>query len=146
LVRLATSAHLAPARGTGRREMCGAILEGYRDGLAKPRPTLLDEQETWMRPLVACTDKDRKRFWAKIDALKAATPAADAAAGLKSVLPPGAAVLRYAASVKGSGSLGRPRYVAVASWCGGRVVREAKALIPSAWDWAHGTTAHRSRF
>ena len=33
--------------------------------------------------------------------------------------------------------LGRPRFVAVARWNSGRVVREAKALVPSAWDWAH---------
>jgi len=39
--------------------------------------------------------------------------------------------------VAGGGSLGRPRYVAIADWCGGRVVREAKALVPSGWDWAH---------
>src|SRR5262249_46034135 len=26
-----------------------------------------------------------------------------------------------------------------------RVVREAKALVPSAWDWVHGNTAARSR-
>ena len=38
---------------------------------------------------------------------------------------------------KGGGGLGRPRYVAIAKWRGGRIVREAKALVPSAWDWAH---------
>ena len=31
---------------------------------------------------------------------------------------------------KGGGSLGRPRYVAVAYWRGGQVLREAKALVP----------------
>jgi hypothetical protein len=34
--------------------------------------------------------------------------------------------------------LGRPRYVAVAYWRGGQVLREAKALAPSAWTWANG--------
>ena len=42
---------------------------------------------------------------------------------------------------KGGGSLGRPRYLAVAYWRGGQVLREAKALVPSAWTWAHGSKA-----
>ena len=33
----------------------------------------------------------------------------------------------------GTGSLGRPRWVALAEWKGGPVVREAKAAVPSAW-------------
>jgi hypothetical protein len=32
---------------------------------------------------------------------------------------------------------GRPRFVAVAKWRGGSIVREAKALVPAAWNWAH---------
>ena len=51
----------------GRRPLstsraCEAILTGYGNGLHAPRPTLLDEQATWMRPLVACSDSDRLRF------------------------------------------------------------------------------------
>ena len=37
----------------------------------------------------------------------------------------------------GLGSLGRPRYVALAEWHGGNIAREAKALLPSACLWAH---------
>jgi hypothetical protein len=38
----------------------------------------------------------------------------------------------------GLGSLGRQRFTAVASdWQGGIIVREAKALVPSAWLWAN---------
>ena len=48
-------------------------------------------------------------------------------------------------SQKGVGSLGRPRYVAIAKWRGGRIVREAKALVPSAWDWAHRQSKPASR-
>jgi hypothetical protein len=36
--------------------------------------------------------------------------------------------------VKGGGSLGRARYVAIAEWRGGHILREAKAIVPSAWD------------
>jgi hypothetical protein len=54
--------------------------------------------------------------------------------------------VRFASRVKGGGSLGRPRYVAIAKWRGGRIVREAKALVPSAWDWAHGALHSQPRF
>jgi hypothetical protein len=40
--------------------------------------------------------------------------------------------------VAGMGSLGRQRFVALAEFNGGPMCREAKALAPSAWDWARG--------
>jgi hypothetical protein len=45
--------------------------------------------------------------------------------------------IRYetAHRVAGLGSLGRQRYVALSVWRGGRVAREAKALVPSACFW-----------
>src|SRR5262249_19341435 len=46
---------------------------------------------------------------------------------------------RFGTRTRGGGSLGRPRYVAIANWRGGRIAREAKALVPSAWYWAHRT-------
>ena len=45
--------------------------------------------------------------------------------------------------VSGLGSLGRPRFLALADWQGGKIAREAKALGPSACAWAgesHGLT------
>jgi hypothetical protein len=48
---------------------------------------------------------------------------------------------------KGGGSLGRPRYIAVGYWRGGQVLREAKALVPSAWTWANGSgLSEKSKF
>jgi hypothetical protein len=146
LVRLAASARLAPDLMIANRDLATRILRGYRDGLTAPRPTLLDEHETWMRPLVACTDKDRERFWKEVDALPSARPPRPVMSGLEQSLPAGATVLRFCTRVKGSGSLGRPRFVVIAACGGGRVVREAKALVPSAWDWAYGKTPKRSRF
>jgi len=137
---------LAPARMIGAREAADAILRGYRRGLAKPRPTLLDEHETWMRPFTACTDKDRRAFWSVIDALTEADPPEAVQSGLQQSLPAGAVIQRFASWVRGGGSLGRPRFLAIAAWHGGRVVREAKALVPSAWDWAHGEAGTHSRF
>jgi hypothetical protein len=65
---------------------------------------------------------------------------------LKRSLPSGAAHPRFAARRKGAGGLGRPRYVVSAEWRGGRILREARALVPSAWDWVHGAGDARSRF
>jgi hypothetical protein len=39
----------------------------------------------------------------------------------------------------GAGSLGRPRWVGTAEWRGGPVLREAKALVTSAWVRARGS-------
>ena len=130
----------------GSREVAAAILDGYANGLAAPRPTLLDEQETWMRPYVGCSDKERRHFWKEVDSYPQADPPKKVAEGLERSLPKGASILRFAAPSKGGGSLGRPRYVAIAAWRGGHIVREAKALVPSAWDWAHAKGSSKSRF
>jgi hypothetical protein len=146
LVRLAASIRLAPGIEIKNRDAAAAILEGYQAGLTAPRPTLLDEQETWMRPYVACTDLDRHKFWKETAGYPNAVPPPAVAENLKQNLPESAEVERFASRVKGGGSLGRPRFVAIAKWRGGRVVREAKGLVPSAWDWAHNAPAPRSRF
>jgi hypothetical protein len=140
LVRLAASAHLAPGLAMGVDEIAAAVLKGYRRGLEKPRPTLLDEHETWMRPYAACSDADRLEFWREIDALPTADPPRIVTRGLQRSLPTGARIVRFATRVRGNGGLGRPRFIADAVWCGGRVVREAKALVPSAWSWAHSAS------
>jgi hypothetical protein len=141
LVRLAASARLAPGMAIDNKEAAAAIIEGYGNGLADPRPTLLDEQETWLRPYVACSDEDRRVFWEEVDEYPSAVPPEEVATGLATSLPQNAEIIRFCSRVKGSGGLGRPRYVAIAVWRGGRIVREAKALVPSAWTWAHGASA-----
>ncbi|WP_314958022.1 DUF2252 family protein [Bradyrhizobium cosmicum] len=139
LVRLATSARLAPKARSANRVTAATIIEGYREGLAKPGPSLLDEAESWMRPYVACSDEERRNFWHEVKDYPDAEPPSDVAAALRKNLPKGAELERFTSRRKGGGSLGRPRYVAIATWDGGQIVREAKALVPSAWDWAHGT-------
>jgi hypothetical protein len=146
LVRLATSARLAPGLKLDNGRIASAILRGYRAGLKKHRPTLLDDQETWMRPYVACTDQDREDFWTEMDELPVARPPAVVKAGLKKSLSAKAKIEKFAARSKGGGGLGRPRYVAIAKWRGGRIVHEAKAAVPSVWDWVHGGRPARSRF
>jgi len=43
----------------------------------------------------------------------------------------------------GEGSLGRPRFVALVDYKGGRIAREAKVALPSAWGWANGNPDNR---
>jgi uncharacterized protein DUF2252 len=142
LVRLATSLRLAATdqRKTTHRIAAMAIAEGYSRGLAKPRPTLLDERDRWMRRYTACSVSERRAFWQKVakypELKKPILPQVQQ--DLASRLPDGAENIIYRARRAGGGSLGRPRYVAVADWRGGKVVREAKALVSSAWDWARG--------
>jgi len=67
LVRLATSALLAkPDREMPAREVCGAILAGYRQGLEEPQAIVLDRDWAWLRQLVVVSDKARAKFWKKI--------------------------------------------------------------------------------
>jgi hypothetical protein len=119
----------------------------YRRGLDHPRSILLDEQETWMRPFVTLSNKSRAGFWKEVETYPtvAAIPKS-AERRLRQSLPAGSSIQRFATRRKGGGSLGRARYVAIASWRGGHLVREAKALVPSAWDWAHGAADVPSRF
>jgi len=147
VVRLATSAVLS-RRGQrrGLKRICAAVLEGYRDGLAKPRPFALDEKHVWLRTLFVVSDDERARFWKKMNKLDADedVPARYRTA-IEHQLPGGDATIEKFARRHGAGtgSLGRPRWVAVAKWRGGRLVREAKAIVPSAWTLSHGGGSRR---
>ncbi|WP_316175451.1 DUF2252 family protein [Bradyrhizobium sp. SZCCHNRI1073] len=134
LVRLTTSIELAPDMAIDSRDAADAILQGYRDGLKHPRPALLDEHEIWIRPYVKCSDDCRRAFWEEINGLAAADAIPSAVRKLLTAsLPEQAKNAAFFHRFAGGGSRGRPRYVVVATWRGGRVVREAKALVPSAW-------------
>jgi uncharacterized protein (DUF2252 family) len=62
--------------------------------------------------------------------------------GVSSEVSPGLfSRVRFLRRRAGLGSLGRPRVVGLASWDGGFVAREAKALVTSAWTWAAGGRA-----
>ncbi|ESX49030.1 DUF2252 domain-containing protein [Mesorhizobium sp. C416B] len=138
LVRLATSVQLAPGIGLSGHDTSDAITTGYRSGLRGPRPTLVDERAVWMRRFVMCTDSDCTKFWEEVQSYPTVEPPADARRILQSSLPATALLQRFASRRKGGGGLGKARFVAIANWQGGQVIREAKASVPSAWYWAHG--------
>jgi hypothetical protein len=146
LVRLAASAGLAPKMKIAGRDAATAILDGYRGGLKQPAPALLDEQKIWIRNYVKCSDDCRHKFWKDVGRLKTATPPPSIRKQLVARLPDQTGEKAFFRRQAGGGSLGRPRFVVVATWRGGRVVREAKALVASAWDWSHGKTPRRHKF
>jgi hypothetical protein len=57
---------------------------------------------------------------------------------LKQAIPERGVAFRVAHRRAGLGSLGRERFTAIADWRGGKIAREAKALLPSACAWAGG--------
>jgi hypothetical protein len=141
LVRLAASAHVAIAAGLltlRRRDSCDAVFAGYEEGLGRGgRPFVLEEENGWLRRVATSELRQPVGFWRTLDALPAARGAdAAAVAALRRALPSPAVDVTIRRRVAGMGSLGRPRFVALATWHGGKVAREAKAVAPSAWLWA----------
>jgi len=148
LVRLATSAALArKRRDLAVEEISAAILDGYAAGLEEPNPFAIDEEHAWLRALVVVSEEERSRFWEKLDKLKAPKepPPEPYRDVLKAAMPEPEIAIVFHPRTAGAGSLGRPRWVGFGEWRGGRVVREAKALVPSAWVRATGRDSARLR-
>ncbi|MDB5583471.1 MAG: hypothetical protein JWR80_8647 [Bradyrhizobium sp.] len=146
LVRLAASIRLAPKLRVGNSATAEALLKGYRAGLDQPQPALLYEGETWLRPYAERSDDKPEKFWKEVADYPKAKPPAKIAKQLIASLPKDIDGVRLCSRVAGGGSLGRPRYVAVAFWRGGQILREAKALVPSAWTYVHGGKSRASHF
>jgi uncharacterized protein DUF2252 len=148
LVRLAVSAKLAinaEHLAIKPRDACDAILTGYTDGLKSGgQPFVLSEHHQWLRDIATNALRDPVGFWQKMEALppvKGAVPQSVRVA-LDHLMPDPGLSYSLRRRVAGVGSLGRPRFVALAEWHGGKIAREAKALAPSACLWArdsHGS-------
>jgi uncharacterized protein (DUF2252 family) len=138
LVRLATSIALAEDTRRGLlADACAAILKGYTAGLDDPRPIILDGEWQWLREMVVVPEDRRQKFWKNIDARVHEKSPPHFRDALAKAMPSGVAEFDTARRIAGTGSLGRPRWVAVADWQGGPVIREAKSVLTSAWSLAH---------
>lgn len=140
LVRLATSAALARSDASlSVTAIATAILGGYRRGLANPLPVILERDYKWLRNAVLLPNAERKDFWEKFAALPAGKvpPAERYLAALRASLPDPDLAFAARPRTAGTGSLGRPRFVALVEWRGGPVLREVKALAISAWSLRH---------
>lgn len=155
LVRLATSALMAIEAGhlaMTPEDACKSILTGYSESIeAGGRPFILAEQHTWLREMAVnpeSSGRDPVAFWQKLDALppiKKEIPAS-ARKALERLMPEHGLAYRIVHRIAGLGSLGRRRFVALANWHGGRIAREAKALVPSACVWANDGRGSRTIF
>jgi len=141
LVRLATSALLAIESdhlALRPRPACAALLAGYRAELeAGGRPFVLTEDHPWLRRVANRRLRDAARFWKRLDLAGApgADPPPEARMVLDLALPERDLPYRAHPRVAGEGSLGHQRWVAITSWRGARIAREAKARAPSASFW-----------
>lgn len=139
LVRLGASALVAGRPQATRYDaICTELLTGYREGLKSPRPIVLDRDQRWLRELVEVSEKKREKFWKKIEKVKAERAPPRYRKVLSAAMPdPDVAIDKTARRVAGAGSLGRPRWIGMSDWRGAPVVREAKAVVQSAWVLAH---------
>ena len=150
LVRLAVSALLSAEATHGLRlkpgEIAAQISAGYRDAIdGGGQPFVLMERHPKLRKMALQDLRQPGEFWQRIEAktipLKGDLPDSARKAFRKS-FPEGAEPdYRLLLKPKGLGSLGRRRYLALANWQGGRLVREAKSVVPSACLWAAGKRA-----
>ena len=149
LVRLAVSATLANKTtrlAVKPTDAYDAILTGYTDGLKSGgRPFVLAEQHRWLGDIATNALRDPVGFWQKMEALPVVkgTLPNSAQVVLAHLMPEAGLSYSLRRRIAGLGSLGRPRFVALADWQGGKIAREMKALGPSACAWAgegHGLT------
>lgn len=146
LVRLATSATLAQQRERPAGDVCAAILEGYLDGIQSPRPILLEQGYPWFGKLMGKLIDEPEDFWRSMAELEHVKVPSNVIRLFERAFPAEAELEWVAPRRRGGGGLGRPRFCAMASWQGGSIVREAKALVPSSWLWANRLKPEPTRF
>jgi hypothetical protein len=142
LVRLVASGYLAIKEEQlviSRKEIREAMEQGYRDSMAKGGgPFILAEHHKWLRLLALNKLRDPVVFWKRILACpryKGSLPK-DTWKLVRNSMPLRTLNYELRSRIAGLGSLGHPRVLALATWDGAHVVREAKQLTPSAWIWA----------
>ena len=147
LVRLAVSAWVAIEAlhlSLDPLDACAAILEGYTLGLENGGEAfVLAEKHPLLRDIATSKLRDPTLFWEKFEALPTVKPVpAKIMRLLKQAMPERGLPFRVAHRRAGLGSLGRPRFTAIADWRGGKIARETKPLLPSACAWAGGLANH----
>jgi len=112
LVRLAASAWLRPERGIGC-EIAAAPARRLSPGLADPRPTLLDEQETWMRRSSPARTRiaELREGGRRISRSTRRAPRLPACSGANRRMP-----RWFPPAGQGRRQPRRPRFVAIAAW------------------------------
>jgi hypothetical protein len=120
-------------------EICEELIGGYSEALTgRGKPFVLEEEYPWLRQVAVTTLRDPEHFWKKLTSLQPIRRAIpeSASRALEQALPSPGMQYRVLHRVAGLGSLGRERFVALTEFEGGKLAREAKALLPSAVNWA----------
>lgn len=141
LVRLATSASLAIELEHLLMPLsvaCAAILDGYITGLETGgSPFVLSEEHRWLRDIATSKLRDPTLYWEKLNGFPTVQRVPPKVLSrLRDSMPEKGVQFRVAHRQAGLGSLGRERYTALADWCGGKIARETKPLLPSACTWS----------
>jgi len=145
LVRLAVSAHLAVDVGRlplKREDICGTLLEGYRESLQEQgRAFVLSEKHPWLR-FIAEGETTRSRSLLEKNGgaphpqTEVPISAVDA---IEHLMPAPGISYRLVHRVAGLGSLGHARYVAIAIGTADASPAKPKALAPSSNCWAEAS-------
>ena len=148
LVRLAASVKIvidAEGLSIKLKDGCNAILDGYaesfRDGGC---PIVLAEREQKLGRLGVDSFKPPSNFWENLNRLPTVRQplAKDLKRALEKTLPTAGIEYKVVRRQAGLGSLGQERFVAIATWQGGYIAREAKLMVPSACSWLNGQVEH----
>jgi hypothetical protein len=152
LIRLAASLKLVTKSESLKvnfREGCEAILEGYEQSLKEGGcPFVLAEREKNMERLGIEAIKPADHFWTKLlscPGVPASEVPRPARLAIDNSLPP-RTEYKLIRREAGMGSLGQPRFVAVANHDGGYIAREIKFTVPSASVWNAGQTRRGERY
>jgi uncharacterized protein (DUF2252 family) len=160
LVRIAVSARFAADQDTlmllSQREVAKSLLEGYQSCLAVGgRPLVLDRRHPWLLRLARIALKEPREFWTrwlteKTESLPKPELIPQACRQLVIDDLPGKVNVDFrwkkrGVDPKGLGSLGHQRFFGLIDWDGGPVAREIKATSLSAFVWAAGRSAGKSR-
>ena len=144
LVRLAASMKIvidAEGLSIKLKDGCDAILDGYSKCLEEGgQPVVLAEREQKLGKLGVDSFKPPSGFWEKLNRLPAIrTPLTkNLKRAFEKALPETGIDYKVVRRQAGLGSLGQERFVAIASWQGGCIAREAKLMVPSACAWLNG--------
>lgn len=130
LVRLAASALLAAERMSAG-EVADEIAKGYRQGLDRAVPCVLERQWLWLRDAFLAADDAREAFWAELEQAPSAEPRSPLLGAPLMQALTGADRVRISARSAGVGSLGRPRFAGLGEWRGGPLAVEVKGRMPS---------------
>jgi hypothetical protein len=146
LLRLGASAMLGCPHLDTAADISANILRGYTRGLEHPHPIVLDHEYAWLRKLVTVPNRERQHFWEKMGSLKPpVSPPARYVRAIADAMPEPKGKIAYTRRTAGAGSLGRPRFVGTMDWHGAPIMREGKAVLPSAWTLVKGRGAQSPR-